>query len=361
MKKELKYNIQDLSINLAEEPQLNIFDNVENSENKIDSDIGIKKTKIRVFEAFAGYGGASFGLKKAKIGHEIIGYSEINKFASDLYDVNFPSIKNYGDITKIKPEEIPDFDLFTGGFPCQPFSQVGLGKGEQDTRGTLFHNIIEICRVKRPKHILLENVKGLVTKKHEKTLNTIIKSLAMLGYQVTYKLLNSKDYGIPQNRERVWIYAYHGKLDINFKLEPKKEKLKISFKDLLDSKPSTDLFKNQKQIERLKELYNLDFIVDEPSCADLYNKNIRNDGISITILEPHHNKMRVVHPPNKNGELLVRKYSIEEHFRFMGFNEGEIKLCNQSYQQLCTRAANGWDINLASKIFKQIFKGTSIN
>lgn len=311
--------------------------------------------KIKVFEAFTGYGGASFGLKKAKIPYEVIGYSEVDKFASELFNENFPNIKNFGDITKINPNDIPDFDLFTGGFPCQPFSQVGLGKGEQDTRGTLFHNILKICEVKKPKHILLENVKGLITKKHEKTLDTIVKSLEKLGYHVTYKLLNSKDYGIPQNRERVWIYAYYGKLNSNFNLEPKKEPLKIHFKDLLDAKPAKDLFKNQKQIERLKELYKLDFIVNEPSCADLYNKNIRNDGISITILEPHHNKMRVVHPP-KNGELLVRKYSIEEHYRLMGFKDGEINFCNQSYQQLCKRAANGWDINLVSKIFKIIFK-----
>lgn len=352
--KEIYNNVNEFMTN---EPQKEFFKEVHNPTTKDTKLIDSSKTnKIRVFETFAGYGGASFGLKRAKINHEIIGYSEIDKFASELFDVNFPNIKNYGDITKIDPKEIPDFDLFTGGFPCQPFSQVGLGKGEQDTRGTLFHKILEICEVKRPKHILLENVKGLITKRHEKTLNTIISSLEKLGYQVTYKLLNSKDYGIPQNRERVWIYAYHGNLDTNFNLEPKKVKLKTHFKDLLDKNPSFDLFKNQNQIERLKELYNLDFIVNEPCCADLYNKNIRKDKISITILEPHHNKMRVVHPPKENGELLVRKYSIEEHFRFMGFNDGEIIFNNQSYQQLCKRAANGWDINLVSKLFKIIFK-----
>lgn len=315
--------------------------------------------KIKVFEGFAGYGGASFGLKRAKIPHEIIGFSEIDKFAIELYSKNFPNIKSYGDITQIKPEELPDFDLFTGGFPCQPFSQVGLGKGEEDTRGTLFHKILEICTVKRPKHVLLENVKGLITKRHEKTLNTIIKKLEQLGYQVTYKLLNSKDYGIPQNRERVWIYAFHGKLDSNFKLEPQKEELTTFFKDLLCQNPPNKLFKTPEQIKRLKELYNLDFIVEESSCADLYNKKIRTDGISITILEPHHNKMRVVHPPI-NGELQVRNYSIPEHYRLMGFKDGEIDFANQSYQQLCKRAANGWDINLVSKLFKIIFKGSQL-
>jgi len=128
---------------------------------------------------------------------------------------------------------------------------------------------------------------------------------------------------------------------------------------MLDKDPIDSLFKSQEQINRLKDLYELDFIVEEPSCADLYNKKIRNDGISVTILEPHHNKMRVVHPP-KNGSLMVRNYSIEEHYRFMGFKDGEIKFGKQSYQQLCKRAANGWDINLASRIFKQIEQGVGL-
>ncbi|MDC3335794.1 DNA (cytosine-5-)-methyltransferase [Opitutales bacterium] len=310
---------------------------------------------LKLFEAFAGYGGASFALDNANIKHEIIGFSENDKFASELYEGNHPDIKNFGDITKLDPKKIPDFDLFTGGFPCQPFSQVGMGLGELDIRGTLFYDIIRICEVKRPKHILLENVKGLMTMRHEKTLHTILSNLSKLGYDVVCEILNSKDHGIPQNRERVWIYAYHGTLPVNFKLEPPKEDLKVFFKDLLDKRPEKRLFKSQEQIDRLKELYGLDFIVKEPSCADLYNKNIRNDGISITILEPHHNKMRVVHPPRK-GKLRVRNYSIGEHYRLMGFNDGQIKFCNQSYQQLCKRAANGWDINLVSKLYKSIFK-----
>ena len=310
--------------------------------------------KIKLFEAFAGYGGATFGLKRSKVPFEVIGFSEIDRLTSEFYQKNHPGIKNFGDITKIKPKNIPDFDLFTGGFPCQPFSQVGMGLGEDDTRGTLFHDIIRICKVKKPKHILLENVKGLKTSKHGRTLKTIITKLTNLGYDVVTELMNSKDYGIPQNRERVWIYAYKGILPLTFKLSPEKKKLTVFFKDLLDKNPDQSLFKNQKQIRRLKELYDLNFIVKEPSCADLYNKNIRKDGISITILEPHHNKMRVVHPPIKNN-LQVRKYSITEHFKLMGFKKEKIDLCDQSYQQLCKMLANGWDVNLVSLIFNNIF------
>ena len=314
-----------------------------------------KNKKIRLFEAFSGYGGASFGLSKANIPHKVVGYSEFHKLTSQFYEMNHPGIPNYGDITQIDPKKIPDFDLFTGGFPCQPFSKVGLGKGEDDTRGTLFHDIIRICDEKRPKHVLLENVKGLKTIRHGNTLKTIIKKLTDLGYDVICSILNSKDYGIPQNRERIWIYGYQGVLPLTFNLNPPKEKLTIFFKDLLDNNPDPSLFKNQKQIKRLTELYGLDFKTKERACADLYNKNIRKDGISITILEPHHNKMRVVHPP-RNGKLFVRKYSVKEHFRLMGFTNENLNFGNQSYQQLCKMAANGWDINLVSKLYKHIFK-----
>ena len=311
--------------------------------------------KLRVFEAFAGYGGASFALKRASIPFDTIGFSEIDKFAVELYKNNHNGVADYGDITNIDPHDIPDFDLFTGGFPCQPFSQVGLGKGEEDTRGTLFHDIIRICSVKKPKHILLENVKGLRTNKHGKTLETIVTKLKDLGYDVVLDVLNSKHYGIPQNRERLWIYAYRGVLPKSFQLAPPKEELKVFFKDLLDKNPDKSLFKTEEQIDRLKELYGLDFIVKEPSCVDLYNRNIRKDGISVTILEPHHNKMRIAYPL-VNNKPSVRNYSVAEHFRLMGFQDGEINFSNQSYQQLCKRAANGWDINLVSRIFNQIFQ-----
>ena len=132
-----------------------------------------KHNKIRVFEGFAGYGGASFGLKHARVNHEVVAYSEIDPDAIELYQYNFPKIPNLGDITILDPYSpiLPDFDLFTGGFPCQPFSTVGKRQGVHDERGrgTLFGDIIRICEVKRPKYILLENVKGLLTGKMKNT------------------------------------------------------------------------------------------------------------------------------------------------------------------------------------------------
>lgn len=311
--------------------------------------------KLRVFEAFTGYGGAHYGLKRTNANFEIIGISEIQKFAIELYHKNFPSITNFGDISKININKLPDFDLFTGGFPCQPFSNAGLGMGELDIRGTLFYDIIRIVKVKKPEFILLENVKGLLSKKHKNTIGKIKKELENIGYKIYIKLLNTKDYGIPQNRERVWIFAtLNNKFDENFDFTPKKEKLTLKIKDFVDKNPEKYLYKNKKQVERLIEIHNVDFNVKEILCFDVYNKKIKTDGICPTITEPHHNSLRIVEPP-KNGQFRVRKVSINEQFRLMGFKENEIDYANQSYSQLGNRCGNGWDVNLVGKIFDKIF------
>jgi DNA (cytosine-5)-methyltransferase 1 len=132
-------------------------------------------------------------------------------------------------------------------------------------------------------------------------------------------------------------------------------KLKLFFKDFLEEKPDEKLYLNQDQINRLIELHNVDLNVKEASCLDIYNKKVRTDGISITLTEPHHNSLRVVEPKRK-GRFVVRKLSALEHFRLMGFKDKEIDFAGLSYQQLCKRAGNGWDINVAAKIFKKIYE-----
>lgn len=308
---------------------------------------------MRVFEAFAGYGGASFGLKKSGLDYQVIGFSEVDKFAAEIFELNHPGIRNYGDITKIDPQDLPDFDLFTGGFPCQPFSSAGIGKGELDVRGTLFYDILRICETKKPQHILLENVRGLTIGKHKGTFEKIKSELRNIGYSLDWRILNSKDYGIPQNRLRVWIYGHLGKLPDDFTIEPTPEPLTCRLSDFLDAKPPANLYLNQAQIRRLEELHKVDFNVEEPLCLDIYNKKIRTDGTCITITEPHHNSLRIVHPPER-GLFVVRKLSIDEHYRLMGFEDGEFNHGSQSYQQLCKRAGNGWDVNLVGKIFHKI-------
>ena len=320
---------------------------------------------LRVFEGFAGYGGATYGLKRAGIDFNVVGYSEFDKFASALYDANHKNkagqeIKNWGDITTIDVDLLPDFDLFTGGFPCQPFSSVGLQHGEKDKygRGTLLYDIIRICEAKKPKYILLENVKGLATKRFKNTFDTLKIELKRLGYgDIAYAILNTKDYGIPQNRERLWMFACLGGLPEGFSMTPPKIENGLRLKDFADKKPAEFLYLSQKQIQRIKDFYSIEsFEVDEISCFDLYNRKIRNDGLSITILAPEHNKMRIVEPPKADGLEVVRKYSVEEQFRLMGFLDGEVNFINQSYTQLSKRAANGWDVNLVGVLLKYIWE-----
>lgn len=137
-----------------------------------------------------------------------VGYSEIDKYAIKVYERNFSGHTNYGDATRINPTELPDFDLLVGGFPCQAFSIAGKRKGFDDTRGTLFFDIARVLAEKRPRHLVLENVKGLLSHDSGKTFQTILGVLSDLGYRVEWQVLNSKDFGVPQNRERIYFVGH---------------------------------------------------------------------------------------------------------------------------------------------------------
>lgn len=319
--------------------------------------------QIRVFEAFAGYGGASFGLRRSGVNHRVIGFSEINPDAIELYQYNFPGIKNFGSITEIKDlYHLPNFDMFCGGFPCQPFSAIGKGQGEGDVkgRGTMFQEIIRICEIKQPRYILLENVTRLMHGKFEETFKRILSELRRIGYDVRYAVLNSKDYGVPQSRERLWIFAYRGDLPITFNLIPDPIVPHPSLSLFLDEHPSEDLYRTPEQVARLKEVHHVQsFAVDRPTCFDIYNHSFRKDDCCMTVTPPEHNVVRIVEPP-VNGVERVRKLSINEHFRLMGFcmtnEEQEIVFPEtQTYRKLGERAGNGWDVNLVGILLNHIF------
>jgi len=138
-----------------------------------------------------------------------VGYSEIDKYAIKVYERHFKH-ENKGDATTINPKELPDFDLLVGGFPCQAFSIAGKRAGFNDTRGTLFFDIARILKEKQPRHLVLENVKGLLSHDSGRTFSTILGVLTDLGYLVEWQVLNSKDFGVPQNRERVFIVGHLG-------------------------------------------------------------------------------------------------------------------------------------------------------
>ena len=160
---------------------------------------------MRALSLFSGIGGFDLAMKRKGI--EIIGACEIDKFARQIYEKNFPGIKIYENATKLNAKDLPDFDILAAGFPCQPFSKAGLGKGFDDIRGTLVFEILRITREKRPSILLLENVKGLLSNQNGSTFIRILQEFEKLGYLLQWQTINSSAF-TAQNRERIFIIGY---------------------------------------------------------------------------------------------------------------------------------------------------------
>lgn len=160
---------------------------------------------MKFLELCAGIGGFRQALEN--LGCECVGYSEIDKHAIKLYSAWYNDECNFGDITKIEAEKLPDFELLVGGFPCQAFSVAGKRGGFNDTRGTIFFDFARIMKAKKPKFAIFENVKGLLSHDGGKTYETMLRTLDELGYNAQWGILNTKFHGLPQNRERVYIVA----------------------------------------------------------------------------------------------------------------------------------------------------------
>ena len=187
---------------------------------------------VKIVDLFAGIGGIRLGVEQAFGSVDCVFTSEIDKHAVTTYKANFKDSHIFGDIKQIDENDVPDHDVLLAGFPCQPFSQAGLKKGFTDTRGTLFFDIERILLAKQPKAFLLENVKQLKGHDKGRTFQTIIDHLNNAGYKVFYEILKARDFGLPQNRERIYIVGF---LDhsINFEF-PKPTNLPTRVGDILD-------------------------------------------------------------------------------------------------------------------------------
>ena len=165
---------------------------------------------IRYFDMFAGIGGFRSGLANASDIFIPVGWCEIDRYAQRAYRALYDTGGEYfcDDATKIDTKDVPDIDLICAGFPCQPFSVSGRRLGFDDTRGTLFHEICRVAEAKRPAYLLLENVPGLLNHAKGETFGVIIRALHELGYSFEWCVLNSADYGVPQQRKRVYIVGY---------------------------------------------------------------------------------------------------------------------------------------------------------
>jgi len=306
--------------------------------------------KLKVFDMFSGYGGAEFALKKARINHECIGYSEIKKHAITCFNLNHPNIKNYGDCTKIDTKTLPDFDLLTGGFPCQPFSEAGKHKGELDTRGTLFYDIVRIAEAKKPKYMLLENVRGLTSKPHKETFDKILGELDRIGYKVYWDILNSKEYGTPQNRERLLFVCFRKDINKLFKF-PKKEELKLFLKDIVEQ-PSKEILVSVAWRNKNRSLHQAKGLPYGTFPKEYHYQYYKDIGVSFAVKSALHECMVGKVEDLKNARELTPK----EAFRLMGFFNDEIKLDGLSKSNKYDLAGNGWDINMISKVLKEMFK-----
>ena len=312
---------------------------------------------ISYIDLFAGIGG--FRLALDSFGASCVFTSEWDKHSQDVYIKNFGDEPD-GDITKIKEKDIPKHDMLFAGFPCQSFSISGKQKGFDDSRGTLFFDIARIAKYHKPKFMILENVKNILTIDNGKTLKTIRKVLEEdLNYSVIVKLLKGNDFGVPQQRERVFFICFHKSLKIkNFELS-KPDLNYLSVRDILEEGRFPELEINRRDI----------LIDKEPPKKDLLS-NFPNKPIRIGTINKGGQGERIYHidgtgitlsahgggPGKKTGAYLInktiRRLTPRECARMMGFPDS-FKI-SSSPAQACTQFGNAVIVNVVQFIIKDL-------
>lgn len=247
---EIKKKSYKVYMNIETSQQIELFGVGESFSSKVidlvQSELKNRShiKEMRFIDLFAGIGGFRIALEE--FGHKCVFSSEMDKYCQKVYEDNFKDTPS-GDITQISENNIPDFDILTAGFPCQPFSYAGRQEGFNDkTRGTLFFDVLRIIKAKRPKMFLLENVKGLKSHNNGETMDIILSSLKELGYDVHWKILDSHKFGVPQKRERWYCVGFDKKVDFKFPIQTNPN---TTLKDIVDVEakhPDLELSKFEK-------------------------------------------------------------------------------------------------------------------
>jgi DNA (cytosine-5)-methyltransferase 1 len=323
---------------------------------------------LRFIDLFAGIGGFRLGFNQAK--YQCVYSCEIDTNCQSVYKDNFGEMP-FPDITDINVESIPEFEVLTAGFPCQPFSICGKRKGFEDTRGTLFFHICRVLAAKQPPIAVLENVKYLIYHDGGKTLKIILESLEELGYYVDYALLNSKDFGVPQHRERLVIIASKKRI--------------FNFKKLSLIKPIPKLKEFLCQDEKFEYLLPDEYtLIDNPKHQQSglifvgyrTNKSIWKKGVRPNtehLSRVHHQPNRIysvegIHPtiPSQEtsgrffiyipSEHRVRKLTITECYKIMGFPEHfkSSNVLGSSYKQIGNSVCVPMIYQIALEIKKEL-------
>jgi DNA (cytosine-5)-methyltransferase 1 len=299
-----------------------------------------------MIDLFAGIGGIRLGFEE--FGCKTVFSCEWDKYAQKMYEANFNE-KPFGDINDIAPEDIPDHDILLAGFPCQPFSIAGKQLGFEDTRGTLFFNIEEILREKKPKAFLLENVKRLKTHDKGRTFEIILNKLKSLGYTVYEKVLNSLEFGIPQKRERIFIVGFLDPIDFEFP------------KPLGYYKPLSQILENDSDVpinyflsENIKNK-RFEKVKKSPPYPAIWHENI---GGNISAL-PYSCALRAGGSYNYLVVNGIRRLTGREMLRLQDFPEDFI--INIPYSQVRKVAGNSVPVHVIKAVAKEMIKSLNEN
>ena len=290
----------------------------------------------KFIDLFAGIGGIRLGFEQAfKKNSETVFVSEWDEYTQKTYKANFESPKEIaGDITKINEKEIPTFDICLAGFPCQAFSMAGQRKGFDDNykgtcRGTLFLDVARICEEHKPKVIFCENVKGLTIHDKGRTFKIIKSTFENLGYNVFSQILNSRDFGVPQNRERIYIVCFRKDLEIEEFNFPKSTDSTKKIRNILEENPvSSKYYLSTTYIETLKrhkarhealghgfgyEIRDLDSVAGAIVCGGMGRER------NLIIDKRQKNLTPVTHIKGKVNTDGIRKMTPREWARLQGF------------------------------------------
>lgn len=310
----------------------------------------------KLIDLFAGIGGIRRGFELAKpSGTKCVFTSELDKYAQITYKENYPNEIIHEDITKIDEKDIPDHDILMAGFPCQPFSQAGHQRGFKDTRGTLFFDIERIVKEKKPEVIFLENVKRLKTHDNGNTLKVILNRLIKLGYDnIQYTTLKARDFGIPQNRERLFIVAFKDK-DVLFDF-PSPLNVNVKVGDILEHEVDekytiSDRLWSGHQRRKINNKKNgkgfgFGIVNDNSSYTNTISARYYKDGSEV-----------LVEQKGKNP----RKLTPLECSRLQGYPEDFSFPLNVSDAQLYKQFGNSVCVKVVEEIAKNIFKSLDLN
>ena len=307
---------------------------------------------MRFVDLFAGIGGIRLGFEQMFSDDETVFVSEQDFKAQETYRANFSTPECIaGDVTKVDTGDVPDFDVCLAGFPCQAFSIAGKRQGFNDgykgqSRGTLFAEVIRICEAKQPKVIFCENVKGLVTHDRGNTLRVIVGAFEEIGYKVYFEVLNSCDFGVPQNRERVFIVCFRQDVDVSGFAFPVGKETGRVIRDVLDDAPvDAKYYLSDVYLETLREhrrkqeakgngfgyvVRDLDGVAGALVCGGMgRERNLIVDSRPHSLVPTTRIKGRV----NRED---VRKLTPREWARLQGFPEGFVLPVSdtQLYRQL---------------------------